>query len=174
MRKILLFVMIISSFTTALAQQSAEDLPNFRKNDILIDPFWLIGGAYINFSYERLISSGTGVGANLLLGAGENDEFTQVSPFVRSYFGNKYASGFFLEGFVPITVDREGFYNDGNGVTQVTRTTGGIGFGVGFKWLAKKRMVFEISGGVARRVFGERGGLTPITGKGMVGVGIKL
>lgn len=176
MRRLLLFVMIISSFSSVCAQESTEQLPHFRKNDILIDPFWLIGGLALNASYERIISEDSGIGANAIFGFGEDlEEFTQISPFYRAYFGSKYASGFFIEGFAPITVSREYdnvFWTDENNRgNSAVYTTGGLGFGIGAKWVAKKKFVFELNIGIARKFIGDRGPGSEVTGKGMLGVG---
>src|SRR5690606_18178251 len=108
MRRLLLFVMIISSFSSVCAQESTEQLPHFRKNDILIDPFWLIGGLALNASYERIISEDSGIGANAIFGFGDDlEEFTQISPFYRAYFGSKYASGFRSEEHTSELQSRE-------------------------------------------------------------------
>lgn len=174
MKKILLSFLIAFALSPAYAQQSNEDLPNFRKNDIVVDPFWLIGGLALNASYERIISEDSGVGANVILGFNNDlDDFTQISPYYRAYFGSKYASGFFIEGFLPITVSTEYDWQDGGNMSgrSYDRTTGGLGFGLGGKWIAKKKFVFELNLGIARKLIGERGYGDPITAKGMIGVG---
>lgn len=177
MRRLLLFfVIIISSFSSVFAQESTEQLPNFRKNDILLDPFWLIGGLAINASYERIISEDAGLGANAIFGFGDDlEDFTQISPFYRAYFGSKYASGFFIEGFAPITFSREYdntiWPGENNRGISAVYTTGGLGFGLGAKWVAKKKFVFELNLGIARKFISDRGSDDAVTGKGMLGIG---
>lgn len=174
MRKLLLFMMIISSFSSVLAQESADQLPNFRKNDILVDPFWLIGGLALNASYERIISEDSGIGANAIFGFGDDlEDFTQISPYYRAYFGSKYASGFFIEGFAPITIRTEYDWDSNGNRNDRGRnyTTGGLGFGLGAKWVAKKKFVFELNLGIARKFIGNKGSGEAVTGKGMLGVG---
>jgi len=174
MKRFLLSMLLITSFISAFAQNSSQDIVNFRKSDIVIDPFWLIAGLAVNASYERILSEDSGIGANAIFGFNNDlDDFTQISPYYRAYFGSKYASGFFIEGFVPITVRKE-YENeawDDNRGDMKTYTTGGIGFGLGGKWVAKKKFVFELSLGVARKVVGNEGSGEPVTGKGMIGVG---
>ena len=173
MKKIILFMTLMASFT-ATYSQTASELPNFRKNDLVIDPFWLIGGLALNASYERIISADAGVGVNAILGIGNDlDDFSQISPYYRAYFGSKYASGFYIEGFVPITMQKENLWdNNGNETNRTkTYTTGGLGFGLGGKWVAKKKFVFELNLGIGRQFIGDHGSDDPVTGKGMIGVG---
>lgn len=173
MRRIILTLFIIGCFNVAFTQ-TAEEPSNFRKNDILVDPFWLIGGLALNASYERIISEDSGVGANVILGIGDNlEDFTQISPYYRAYFGSKYASGFFIEGFLPITVRTEYEWNTNGNQSErgVDYTTAGLGFGLGGKWIAKKKIVFELNLGIGRKFIGNRGASEPVTGKGMIGVG---
>lgn len=175
MKRFLLSMMILSSIFGASAQ-NPEELPNYRKSDILIDPFWLIGGLALNASYERLISEDSGIGANAIFGFGDDlEDFTQISPYYRAYFGSKYASGFYIEGFVPITISSEYdnvFWTDeSNRGRSSVYTTGGLGFGLGGKWVAKKKFVFELNLGIARKFIGDRGPGDAVTGKGMLGVG---
>ena len=172
MRKILLFLMLLASFIPSFAQTETEEVPNFRKSDILIDPFWLIGGLALNASYERIISEDSGIGANAIFGFGDSlDDFTQISPYYRAYFGRKYASGFYIEGFLPITVSKDYEWLDSGREMEKKYTTGGLGFGLGGKWVAKKKFVFELNIGIARKLIGDNGPSEPVTGKGMVGVG---
>lgn len=173
MKKFLVFLLAMASTMSSFAQESKEDLPSFRKNDIVVDPFWIIGGLALNASYERILSEDSGIGVNAILGIGDDlEDFTQISPYYRAYFGSKYASGFYIEGYVPITVQREYEWVNGTETDRtVDRTTGGLGFGLGSKWVAKKKFVFELNLGIARKFIGNRGETSPVTGKGMIGVG---
>ena len=99
--------------------------------------------------------------------------------------GKKYASGFFFEGFVPVTLQNDAYYSYQyddytnsyyyiNNAKKNT-TTVGIGFGVGGKWIIKDRLVIEASGGIARR-FGDFDNydIGPVTGKIMGGIGYRF
>ena len=173
MKRITLIFTLLVIITQAFSQVAPEDIPNFRKNDIVIDPFWLIGGLAMNVSYERIITEDAGLGANAIFGFGNSLEgFTQVSPYYRAYFGSKYASGFYIEGFLPITVAKDYEWIDSGREIEKKYSTGGLGFGLGGKWIAKKKFVFELNVGIARKFIGERGPTEPVTGKGMIGVGL--
>lgn len=153
--------------------QAIEKASNYRKNDILLDPFWLIGGLAINASYERILSEDSGVGLNTIIGIGESlDDFSQISPYYRTYFGSRYASGFFIEGFMPIVFIGEYDSNEsGTESNFQTKTSGGLGFGLGAKWVARRKFVFELNIGVGRQLVGRFANSNRVTGKGMIGVG---
>lgn len=174
MNKILLFASIVITVSVK-AQESTDD----RRNDVMISPIELIAGPTLNVSYERLLNKDSGIGINaiILLDSGDSDSGlqSQISPYYRMYFGKKYGAGFFVEAFVPITMSNDYVYVPYSGSGYEKNTTIGAGIGFGGKWVARKNIVFEVSGGVARR-FGmsDEYDDTPITGKGMLGIGYRF
>jgi len=184
-----LLALLLLGATGINAQSSDSGNNSERKNDVMISPIELIVSPLLNISYERLISENSGIGINGMFYFGNNDNhdntnFSQISPYYRMYFGKKYAGGFFVEGFVPITttkdyysyyVDQAPYYYD----TEVKRTTIGIGIGFGGKWITKNNIIFEVSGGLARR-FGDNKkdvyyyDADDLTGKGMLGIGYRF
>lgn len=180
MKKNLLICFLLSISFVAFSQETEESVSHTRKNDLLIDPIFLIAGPIVNASYERILNEDYGVGVHTLFGLGAMDEIVQISPYARMYTGKKYASGFFLEAFVPITSTKEDVsrYDDNTGNYIERRdernSTVGLGVGLGGKWVVKRSIVLEIGGGVARR-FGYKGTTgEPITGKWMMGIGYKF
>ncbi|MGC4128974.1 MAG: DUF3575 domain-containing protein [Bergeyella sp.] len=179
MKKLLFATAFSLGFVTANAQTETATVSSERNNDIMISPIELIAAPLLNVSYERLLNEDSGVGLNAMffLEGDEDYKFSQFSPYYRMYFGKKYASGFFVEGFVPITSSTDSYttsYYDDNGYREETHTekgtTAGIGIGFGAKWVAKKNIIFEASMGVARRF----GNSDDITGKGMLGIGYRF
>ena len=179
MRKIFIFFLF-----GILPTQAQETVANpERKNDVTLSPIELIEVPILNISYDRLVSENFGVGVNGLFYFGKNsdsDRFTQLSPFFRSYFGKKYASGFFVEGFIPVTMTRENYriYDDSNmnyTLGYESSTTVGLGFGLGVKLISRKNILFESSFGIAKR-FGEAKNYFSFnaTGKWMVGIGYRF
>lgn len=164
MRKIyflsIFFIYSLNSF--------AQDDAYKRKNDILLDPISLIAGPVVNASYERIFSSDFGAGISFI--GGDGIDMVQFSPFGRMYFGQKYANGFFLEGFIPITKTED--YNYESSVEK-TVTTVGAGVGLGGKWVLKRNILLEVGGGIARR-FRASEAEEDITGKWMIGVGYRF
>lgn len=127
MKKLLLFIFLSLQFANFKAQESEtqtppttaqETLTSDRKNDIMLSPIELVAGSFFNASYERLLKEDAGIGVNGIFYFGKDrDEvkFSQISPYYRMYFGKKYASGFFVEGFTPITMTTtydDYFYGD--------------------------------------------------------------
>ncbi len=108
MKKLLLGITLILGTLSINAQETEKQ----RKNDILADPVLLIAVPMANVSYERLLSENKGIGVNAMITLDpEDDRFTQFSAFYRMYFGKKYASGFFLEGFIPVTTQSDDIYS---------------------------------------------------------------
>lgn len=187
-KNLTLFALTIMGITGIYAQTENPTATSERKNDVIISPIELIASPLLNISYERLISENMGVGVNGMFYFRDNKDyydsgFSQISPFYRMYFGKKYASGFFVEGFVPITSTKEYYstytelppYFNNN---EERRTTVGIGVGLGGKWVTRNNIVFEVSGGIARR-FGSSGDNyyydnDNLTGKGMLGIGYRF
>lgn len=175
---------LFSGLFFSLAQTTEGTVTSERQNDIMLSPIELIAGPALNFSYERLLNADNGIGVNLAFLLEEADGLrSQISPYYRAYFGKKYASGFFVEGFVPITTSRDTNYsfvihNSNGNVYSDTQTntdnntTFGVGVGFGGKWVAKKNIIFEASLGIARR-FGD-GNFDEVTGKGMLGIGFRF
>ena len=178
-------VILSATFLIGFAMIHGQELTSERQNDIMISPIELIAGPALNISYERLLNENLGIGINvayLLDNAGDDGGLqSQISPYYRMYFGKKYASGFFVEGFVPITTSNDGHYNysagpgyfESNFVAE-KNTTVGIGVGFGGKWVARKNIIFEASIGIARRFGMDSDYDSAITGKGMLGIGYRF
>ncbi|MGZ5210048.1 MAG: DUF3575 domain-containing protein, partial [Kaistella sp.] len=155
MKKLLLTVAFSCSIITLQAQETATE--SVRMNDIMISPIELIAAPMLNVSYERLLNENSGIGINgmFYLGNNSDDDYsmTQISPYYRMYFGKKYASGFFVEGFVPVTMTTDTYYDyyGNSSPKEEDNTTVGFGVGFGGKWVARKNILFEASMGIARR-----------------------
>lgn len=180
MKKLFSACLVLVGFTTMFSQEKESDI---RKNDVTMGPIELIVGPILNVSYERLINKTNGVGVNTLVYFADNAyrEY-QISPFYRMYFGRKFASGFFVEAFAPITTDRNDFYDydintNGNIIVNYREkkyTTVGFGIGLGAKWAVRNNILFEVSGGLARRFGDQNNNFEEITGKAMLGIGYRF
>lgn len=186
MKRFLLLTLLMS-FTLSINAQETSDVSEVstqRMNDIMISPFPTIAGTHVSVSYERLLNADSGVGLDAFVSIQNSEGASQFSPYYRMYFGKKYAAGFFVEGFLPITTNKykvdhyevyphdHVMYNS----EEKTLTTFGFGVGLGGKWYTKKNIIFEASFGIARR-FGnneESYDYSPITGKGMLGIGYRF
>ncbi|MBW8361766.1 MAG: DUF3575 domain-containing protein [Kaistella sp.] len=173
------FLILVSAHVSA----QETDVPT-RQNDIIFDPITTIAGMG-SLSYERLLNQDSGVGIHGFFYLGNEDDydnyrFMQISPFYRMYFGKKYASGFFVEGFLPITTIKDSYYyyepvNPNNYSETVDReTTVGLGVGAGGKWVTKRNIIFEASAGIARRFAANNDIFSSITAKWMLGIGYRF
>ena len=178
-------LLFIASLVFAVSAQAQEEFSD-RHNDVMISPIELIAGPALNVSYERLLNKDSGIGINVAVLLDNNEDGdglqSQISPYYRMYFGKKYAAGFFVEAFVPITMSNDAVYTNyaGPGYFNTTvayekNTTIGAGIGFGGKWVARRNIIFEASIGIARR-FGLSSEYddTPVTGKGMLGIGYRF
>lgn len=165
--KFLLSIVWLLTASISVGQTSVDSLPSVRKNDVLIDPIYLIAISVLNLSYEHLVNADFGIGVHGLFGLEEMEGISQVSPYARMYFGKNYASGFFLETFVPVTSSQETIteYDSYMGTFIESKderhTTVGAGIGLGGKWVLKRNIIFELGGGVARR-FSYKGSGEPL------------
>ncbi|WP_018674662.1 hypothetical protein [Riemerella columbina] len=186
MKKILLLTLLMSFTLSINAQETSDtsEVSSQRMNDIMISPFPTIAGTHVNVSYERLLNAESGIGLDAFVSIENGGGSSQFSPYYRMYFGKKYAAGFFVEGFLPITSSKyivHHYYFDHSGASMAypeekRLTTFGLGIGLGGKWYTKKNIIFEASFGIARR-FGnneESYDYSPITGKGMLGIGYRF
>ncbi|SEA80575.1 DUF3575 domain-containing protein [Psychroflexus halocasei] len=157
-RNLLLFAMLISVFAVQAQNETYSNL-NEKKNEIklnVISP--LLGG--IEMSYERILNKKSGLGISALyIFSDENNEDTNymISTNYRRYFGKKYASGFFAEGFGMFSsidgkqlkdIDGNLTSNEGDDVYDLS-----IGLGLGSKWVTKSGFIFEINAGYGFLLF---------------------
>ncbi|NHF61584.1 DUF3575 domain-containing protein [Flavobacteriaceae bacterium TP-CH-4] len=157
------FLIIVISFTffTVKAQNQKDTLSqlNERKNEVKLNAYFTALGAF-EATYERNLNKRSSVGiTGLYVFNKKRDEDTNflISPFYRRYFGKKYASGFFLEGFGTFgsTDGKQLTDMDGN----LTLDEGpdvldfSLGFGFGGKWATKSGITFEVMVGLGLHLF---------------------
>lgn len=113
----------------------------------------------LEVTYERLLNEESGIGISVLIPVDKNvnsDINYFVTPYYRFYFGNKYASGFFLEGFGMLNSlnDNITYYNGDYYIEdKTTYTDFALGIGLGGKWVSKRGLTGEINFGVGRNLF---------------------
>lgn len=158
MKNHLLTTLILFSIFSIQAQDNNDNTQqNF--NEVKLNGLYLVLGA-IDVTYERTLSEESGIGMSLFLPFGEDlnaDVNYYISPYYRFYFGEKYAAGFFLEGFGMLnSIDRVQFEFDalGNIInTNDSITDFALGIGFGGKWVTNKGFIGELNLGVGRNLF---------------------
>ena len=162
MRKIALVILCIYS-TISNAQEDLIPQDTDKKNEITLNALTLIASGWIDVSYEYLINKEASFGVDLQFGFDENDNFDSyrnfsITPNYRVYFSNKYARGFFIEGFGMLHRYKDLFYDydyEGsiNSNTEKNITEFSLGVSVGGKWVTKSGFVAEIFGGLGGNLF---------------------
>ncbi|MDO5970589.1 DUF3575 domain-containing protein [Flavivirga aquimarina] len=161
MKKTFLMIIFLFSLFTVKAQSQNDTISNpfEKKNDVKLNLYFTTLGLF-EATYERNINRKSSMGiTGLYVFSKKNDEDTNflISPFYRRYFGKKYASGFFVEGFGTFGSTDGKQLTDMNG--NITLNEGpdvldlSLGLSFGCKWITKSRIIFEVLVGMGGNLF---------------------
>jgi hypothetical protein len=163
---LLSLVLISAQFT---AQENEENLyPQDveKKYELKINAFSLITFAAIDISYERLVNENSSYGVAVFYNFSdyEGDAIAfpkkfSITPYYRWFFSeNKYARGFFIEGFGMLNTYQD-YYNNYNSYSYnnnydrvETQTSFALGISVGAKFVLKEGFTAEVLAGVGRNL----------------------
>ena len=152
---IILVLLISYQFVQAQNKNNTDSIQTslIRKNEIKVNAVFLLAGALEVF-YERNINESSSAGISVLVPFVQEDIDWNlnyyISPYYRVFFGEKYAAGFFFEGFGMLnSAERYNFVEDIN--KDVIDFA--LGIGLGGKWVTKKGLVFELNAGIGRNLF---------------------
>lgn len=156
---LVLLVSILFSMSTFSQENTESKKVSENFNEIKLNGLYLVLGAF-DVTYERTINEESAFGLNVFLPFDDDinhDINYYISPYYRFYFGNKYAAGFFLEGFGMLnsTNDYTYFYNNGfdANVKEDNITDFALGIGLGGKWITNSGFVGELNLGFGRNLF---------------------
>ncbi len=139
---------------TGFSQETEEN--SFKQNEVKLNGLYLVIGAF-EVTYERLLNEESAVGVNVFLPFDEDisdDINYYISPYYRFYFGNKYAAGFFIEGFGMLnSINEYDIFNVSSHRDKNTITDFALGIGLGGKWVTNRGLLGEINFGVGRNLF---------------------
>lgn len=162
MKKDYLIIVMIFSFFTVKAQNQTNNKinPIEKKNELKLNVPLLILGT-VEATYERNLNENSSLGfSTLYVFNNENsneDVNFMLSPYYRRYFGKKFASGFFAEGFGMVSsIDGKKIYdtNDNSTFTKGSDIIDfSLGVGLGAKWVTKSGIIFEINAGLGKLLF---------------------
>jgi len=182
MKKVVLAVSLFISLI-GFSQENQEDKQNpIQQNEVKINALFLVVGAFEG-TYERLLNEESGVGISVFLPFDDDIDLKYyVSPYYRIYFGKKYASGFFVEGFGMLNSIRDSeiifFDNFGNIISREENNTTdfALGIGVGGKWVTNRGMFAELNFGVGRNLFNSNNGndINEFVGKAAISIGYRF
>lgn len=162
MKKIIpLFILLLCSISI-IAQKNENSLNNEIKFNVPLAIYGLP-----ELSYERIVEDNMGLGVSVSFAVDKaynynTDKGIQhraiICPFYRLYFGQKRAAGFYIEGNMALSHQKElntPDFSTGTNIPKNTISTGfGFGAAVGIKLLARNGFTGDFYGGWGR-LFGE-------------------
>ena len=161
MKKSFLIIAMLFSILAVNGQNQNDTVPRLfeNSNELKINVYFTALGLFEG-TYERNLNSKSSLGITGLYAFSQKydeDVNFQISPFYRRYFGRKYASGFFTEGFGTLgstdgkqLTDINGnlTLNEGPDVIDVS-----LGLSIGYKWVTKSGITFEALFGMGGNLF---------------------
>ena len=158
-KKYLIIAMIFSVFVVN-AQNDTTINQNEKKNDIKLNVAILPFGAF-ETGYERNLNKKSSLGISFLIPLFNKESLEDtnyvLSTYYRRYFGKKYASGFFVEGFTMLNSTDGKQITDINGNLTLNEEPDvidmSLGLGLGGKWVTKSGFIFEVNAGYGKLLF---------------------
>ncbi len=182
MKKIILAAFLSLSILGVNAQETEPVQDVQDRNEFKINALYLVLGA-IDVTYERLLNEESGVGVSVFIPFDDEingDINYYISPYYRFYFGKKYATGFFVEGFGMLNSynnNTVAFNSDFDIISTNEKnvTDFALGIGVGGKWVTSRGMFAEVNFGVGRNLFNNNEfDDYEIVGKAAISIGIRF
>ena len=121
-----------------------------KKYELKINALTLLAAKWIDLSYESLINEESSFGVSVALNTDstETDLKYSLTPYYRRYFSNKFARGFFVEGFGMLFSAKDtDLFGYGS---QEFKTGVAMGISVGGKFISKRGFSAELLLGVGR------------------------
>lgn len=155
---------MLFSFFTVSSQNKDQTLaaPYQKQNEIKLNVFRLFSNT-LEIIYERNLNKKSSWGGTFFIPytQEQSDKDIDVNYFItsyyRRYFGKKYASGFFIEGFgILSSIDGKQITDINGNLTQKEKPNVidfSLGLGLGSKWVTKSGFVFEGNIGLGRLLF---------------------
>jgi hypothetical protein len=168
MKKIALFLLLTLLSFQFTAQEKegtkqskySQDLE--KKYELKLNAFNLIAFAAIDISFERLIDENSSYGVAVFYNFSDYTDSDiafpkkfSITPYYRWFFSeNKYARGFFIEGFGMLNTYQDDYsYNyNGNYGKIETQTSFALGISVGGKFVITEGFTAEVLAGVGRNL----------------------
>ncbi|WP_188050583.1 DUF3575 domain-containing protein [Flavobacterium sp. GP15] len=158
MKKKYLIIPMLFSICAVNAQN--DNSTNEKKNEVKLNVLSPITGA-LEGTYERNLNKKSSLGISVFTvfdnDKSEEDLNYSISQYYRRYFGKKFASGFFAEGFGMLSsIDGKKIYdiNDNSKFTEGSDVIDfSLGLGLGSKWVTKSGFIFEVNAGWGKLLF---------------------
>ena len=147
-------------FSILVVNAQNDNAENEKKNEVKLNVLSPLSGAF-EATYERNLNKKSSLGISAFTvfnNKNSHDDLNySISPYYRRYFGKKFASGFFAEGFGMLSsIDGKKIYDtddnssfiEGSNVIDFS-----LGLGLGGKWVTKSGFIFEINAGWGKLLF---------------------
>ena len=155
------FLVIAVLFISTFSFGQDKSNPIIGKDELKINALFLLAGS-LEVGYEHVLNEESAIGASLLLPISNDTNVNfMLTTYYRYYFGAKPCRGFFMEGFGALNSVQDEIYvyapdfdptfNDYY-YKQLNITDFALGIGIGGKWISKKGVTFELSGGLGRNL----------------------
>jgi hypothetical protein len=155
---LLLLVSVLLSYSMFSQETKEDNTANQNFNELKLNGLFLVLGAF-DITYERTLNEESAFGINVFLPFDNDisdDINYYISPYYRFYFGNKYAAGFFVEGFGMLNSTNDYRYSSDGfdpGIQEENITDFALGIGLGGKWLTNSGFIGELNLGFGRNLF---------------------
>ncbi|MCL9804945.1 DUF3575 domain-containing protein [Flavobacterium amniphilum] len=161
MKKTFVISVILFSFLAGKAQNQNEinGNPYEKNNEVTLNLFSPLMGA-VEVSYERHLNKKSSLGSSFfyVYDTKLNPDLNYyASPYYRMYFGKKYSSGFFVEGFGVISsIDGDKVFGTEDKSTFTEKPDVfdlSLGVGLGGKWVTKGGLIYGANLGWGKQLF---------------------
>jgi hypothetical protein len=149
MKKLLLVLLFIPMI--AFSQENTYKQDVGKKHELKFNALGLVTSEWIDISYEYLIDSESSVGMGVQFGLDDSntigDTYRKFSltPYYRRYFSNKYARGFYVEGFGMYNAVEDTYLNK-------DYSNFALGISVGGKFVSKNGFTLDLYAGIGRNL----------------------
>ncbi|UUF15006.1 MULTISPECIES: DUF3575 domain-containing protein [Flavobacterium] len=159
MKKNYLATFMVLSFFSVQAQNEIDSNPYQKNNEVKLNALAPLTGSF-EIGYERHLNHKSSLGLSFFKvydNTNNEDLNYSISPYYRRYFGKKYGSGFFVEGFGMFTsIDGKKIYDSEDHSTFIENPDVydfALGAGLGGKWATKSGFIFELNIGYGALLF---------------------
>ena len=188
MKKSYLILLVIALCSSSMfSQDNTESMSTTKNfNELKLNMTNLIGFKWFDVGYERTINEESSFGVGLLTRIGSDrdggdglDEYRtfSITPYYRHFFSQKYAQGFFVEGFAMVHSGEDEFYEfdpvDSSDNYRYEKFTDlAIGVSAGAKFVTKRGFIAEIYLGIGRDMLDQSD--IEVVGRGGIALGYRF